>query len=310
MKIAIFGANSQIARDLILSISTNKHHKLSLFVRYPEILREWLTGRGILDQHLVMSYEEFNMSQEFDSLINFVGVGDPARAVLMGATIFDVTLKYDELALSYLKNYHDCRYIFLSSGAAYGGNFEKPVHSKSSSLIPLNSMAQHDWYGLAKLHAEGRHRAYSELSIVDLRVFNYFSRTQDMNSSFFITEIARTIRDKTLFQTNDTNIVRDFLHPTDFYQLVIKVLAAPKINLAIDCYSQNPIDKISLLSVLSASFGLEYVINLNKSEVNATGKKIHYYSTNYAAEYCGYSPEYTSLKCVKDEISAYLELNL
>jgi nucleoside-diphosphate-sugar epimerase len=310
MKIAILGASSQIAKDFIVSISENKEIKLFLFARRPEIVSKWLATKGLLNRYFVMSYEEFSVSQDYDSLINFVGVGDPAKAVLMGTTIFDVTLKYDDLALDYVKSHPNCRYIFLSSGAAYGGNFERPVQAISLALIPLNSMAHQDWYGLAKLHAEGRHRANSDMAIVDLRVFNYFSHTQDMNSSFFITEIARTIRNKMVLKTNDTNIVRDFLHPIDFYQLVMKILVAPKVNLAIDCYSQAPIDKMSLLSSLNEAFGLEYVISAGKSEVNATGKKIHYYSTNYAAEYCGYKPVYTSLKCVKDELSAYLELNI
>ena len=310
MQIAILGANSQIAKDLIISISENTDFKLSLFARCPEIVNGWLASRGLLNQHLVMGYEELTINKDFDSLINFVGVGDPARAVLMGATIFDVTLNYDQLVLSYLKSHPDCRYIFLSSGAAYGGTFVEPAQRISSAIFPLNSITQQDWYGLAKLHAEGRHRAYSDLAIVDLRVFNYFSHTQDMNSSFFITEIARAIRTKVTLKTNDTNIFRDFLHPSDFYQLVMKVLAAPRVNLAIDCYSQSPIDKMSLLSDLKVSFGLGYLISENKSEVNATGKKIHYYSTNRAAEYCGYKPDYTSLKCIKSEISKYLNLKI
>jgi nucleoside-diphosphate-sugar epimerase len=310
MKIAILGASSQIAKDFIVSISGNKDSKIFLFARRPELVSEWLATRGLLNQHLVMGYEQFSVIQDFDSLINFVGVGDPARAVLMGATIYDVTLNYDQLVLSYLKSNPDCRYIFLSSGAAYGGTFVEPAQSISSAIFPLNSITQQDWYGLAKLHAEGRHRAYSDLAIVDLRVFNYFSHTQDMNSSFFVTEIARAIRTKVTLKTNDTNIFRDFLHPADFYQLVMKVLAAPKVNLAIDCYSRSPIDKMSLLSDLNVTFGLDYLISENKSEVNATGKKIHYYSTNRAAEYCGYKPDYTSLECIKDEISKYLNLNI
>jgi hypothetical protein len=41
------------------------------------------------------------------------------------------------------------------------------------------------------LHAEAKHRALFNFSIVDVRVFNYFSHTQDMNARFLITDNLR-----------------------------------------------------------------------------------------------------------------------
>jgi hypothetical protein len=43
------------------------------------------------------------------------------------------------------------------------------------------------------MHAEAKHRALFNFSIVDVRVFNYFSHTQDMNARFLITDIVRAI---------------------------------------------------------------------------------------------------------------------
>ena len=72
----------------------------------------------------------------------------------MGAAILDVTLAYDEMALKYVRQHPDFRYIFLSSGAAYGSGFEAPATVNTKASIAINSLKPQDWYGVAKLYAE------------------------------------------------------------------------------------------------------------------------------------------------------------
>jgi len=310
MHIAIFGATSQIAKDLILSFSENSDYRLTLFARRPDTVREWLTSKGLLSRYIVMSFDEFNINQQFDALVNFVGVGNPAQAAAMGASIFDVTLKYDDLALGYLQSHPDCRYIFLSSGAAYGVNFENPVDEESNSLIPLNNFQPQDWYSLAKLHAECRHRAHQNLPIVDIRIFNYFSHTQDMNSRFLITDIIRAIKSGDILRTSSENIVRDFLHPSDFFRLFeALILSSPK-NLAVDSYTRAPIDKLSLLSEMQSHFGLKYEKHGSSLILNATGPKPFYFSKNRVAKKFGYEPIYTSLDGIINEAKKILQSSL
>ena len=79
---------------------------------------------------------------------------DPVQAAAMGASIFDVTLKYDEMALDYVRQHPHCRYIFLSSGAAYGSSFDEPVDENTKAVIAINNLQPQDWYAVAKLHAE------------------------------------------------------------------------------------------------------------------------------------------------------------
>src|ERR1700722_1086401 len=125
MRIAIFGATSQIGKDLVSSFVAHGTDELVLFARRPEAVKEWLVGWGASDKCAAPDFAEFSHDQRFDALINFVGVGNPAQAVAMGASIFDVTLKFDELALEYVRRHPDCRYLFLSSGAAYGAQFDE-----------------------------------------------------------------------------------------------------------------------------------------------------------------------------------------
>lgn len=297
MKIAILGATSQIARDLIVSITVADEHCLYLFARRPDEVRNWLASVGMSARHLVDEFSGFSQ-HEFDAVINFVGVGNPAQAVEMGNTIFDVTLRFDEMVLEYLKSHITCRYLFLSSGAAYGSRFTEPVTRDTIATVAINALSPQEWYGVAKLHAECRHRAHPELHIIDIRVFNYFSCTQDIEARFLISDILRAIRDKTVLQTSPDYMIRDFLHPSDFCGLVRALLEAPPVNVVVDCYSRAPIAKLNLLVAMQEKFGLRYVTAETNGIVNATGCKPYYYSLNTKAGDFGYMPGLTSLEGV------------
>lgn len=300
MRIAILGATSQIARDLIVSFSGAADNHLYLFARRPDEVTNWLEKVGLSGRYLVANFSEF-AKQGFDAIINFVGVGNPVQAVAMGNSIFDVTLRFDEVVLDYLRTHSACRYLFLSSGAAYGSSFNEPANRDTPAVVAINHLAPHEWYGVAKLHAECRHRAHPEFPIVDIRVFNYFSRTQYLSARFLITDILRAIHDKTVLKTTSDYVVRDYLHPSDFYQLVNAILSAPATNTAVDCYSRAPIDKPTLLAAMQEEFGLQYEIAESTASVNATGSKPHYYSLNTRAADFGYQPALTSLEGILKE---------
>lgn len=295
MKIAILGATSQIAKDLLRSFAGKNSDELVLYARRPDALCQWLVSVGLEGRYVVADFAAFTSDQRFDAILNFVGVGNPAQAAAMGATIFDVTLKYDEMALDYVRKHPTCKYIFLSSGAAYGSSFEEPVDENTKAVIAINNLHPQDWYAVAKLHAECRHRALSNLPIVDIRVFNYFSHTQDMDARFLITDILRAIRDNTVLKTSPDYIVRDFIHPSDFYTLVNAIICAPAANEVVDAYSKAPIDKPTMLKMMHDKFGLRFETTNHTTSVNATGSKPNYYSLNKHAANFGYQPEMTSM---------------
>jgi Nucleoside-diphosphate-sugar epimerases len=305
MRIAILGATSEIAKDLILSISIKDDHHLHLFARRPDCVKKWLNNVGLAERYLVDEFERFG-TQEFDTIINFVGVGNPAQTVAMGALIYDITLQFDEIALNYVRHYPECRYIFLSSGAAYGSSFDEPVVLETKATIAINNLKPQDWYAVAKLHAECRHRSLAHLPIVDVRIFNYFSHSQNMDARFLITDIVRAIRDNTVLKTSPDFMVRDFLHPSDFHRLISVLLSTPPINVAVDSYSRAPIDKRNLLVAMQEKFGLKYEVTKLAAGLNATGGKPHYYSLNTRAAEFGYIPSLTSLQGVTQEIECLL----
>lgn len=306
MRIAILGATSQIARDLICSFSVHDKHQLVLFARRPEVVEKWLCDAGLAKQHSVCEFERLSREDHFDALINFVGVGNPAQALALGASIFEITHQFDQLAVDYLQRNENCRYIFLSSGAAYGSTFMTPADRDTQAVFPLNNLQAQDWYGLSKLYAESRHRALKHLAITDIRVFNYFSRSQDISARFLISDILRTIQEDSVLVTSPDPIVRDFLHPLDFHQMVVRILTAPANNMVLDCYSRAPIGKADLLIFMSERFGLRYVI-ADPAVVNATGSKLNYYSNNKQAHALGYAPLFSSLEGLEKEATWILQ---
>jgi len=303
MRIAILGATSQIAQDLILSFSKNQDYDFSLFGRNVELLEKWTNSENLSEKYQVQEYSEFGNHLKYDVIINFVGISDPAKAQKMGSDIFKVTEQYDDMALEYLKQHRKTKYIFLSSGAVYGGDYKDPVKKDTLATININNLATTDWYAIAKLYAEARHRSLPDLSIVDIRVFNYFSHTQNINARFLITDIVRALKNGEVFKTSPDNVIRDFITPPDFYNLIQAIIDYKPLNTALDCYTKSPVEKFNLLSEIESKFGLNYEVDENLNVVNATGAKFNYYSENKIAKDIGYNPGSTSLESIIREIN-------
>ena len=308
MKIAIFGANSQIAKDTILFFLNQKEIKLFLFVRNIASLEEWSINSKLHNNCKILEYSSFSNNQKFNIIINFVGVADPEKLKILGNDIFEITEKFDDMAIEYLKANKGTKYIFLSSGAVYSSSCQEPVSEDTVARININNLISSDWYAIAKLYAEAKHRSLVDYSIVDIRVFNYFSHSQDLNSRFLITDIVRALKNNKVLKTSSQNVVRDYITPPDFYNLMKAVINSTSINMAIDCYTKSPVAKFDLLSELERRFGLQYEIDKSVDLVNATGAKLNYYSTNKIAKNMGYRPKNTSKDGIIQEINIFFGL--
>lgn len=295
MRIAVLGATSQIAKDLIVYANKSSSFTFYLFARSPDTLRKWTKIKGISNIFSINNYDAFGLDI-YDVIINFVGAGNPVQIHEMGASIFDVTMHFDQMAINYIRKKPSCLYIFMSSGAAYGTKFDNPVDSNSNAEVAINNFTPQEWYSLAKLYAECRHRALTDLPIIDLRVFNYFSCTQDINSRFLITDIIRAIINNTILYTGPNIVTRDYIHPTDFYQMIQKIINSSPTNDVVDCYSLSPVKKSEMLESMTEKFGLQYEFINNNMGFDATGLKPNYYSLNRRAGKFGFKPSLTSME--------------
>ena len=81
MKVAILGASSKIAFDVILSLSSSadkSNYSLFLFTRKKEELIVKLDKRFKSESLFFFDYQEFT-NHSYDCVINFIGVGDPYK---------------------------------------------------------------------------------------------------------------------------------------------------------------------------------------------------------------------------------------
>jgi nucleoside-diphosphate-sugar epimerase len=306
MRIALLGATSQIARDWVLACEqAGDAHRFDLYARRPEAVAQWVGQHALAHVDRCAGFDQFGQ-HPCDTVVHCVGVGNPATAQTLGASILDITAEFDELALEYIQRHPQVRYIFLSSGAAYGCDFSQPAHEHTRASWDINHLLAQDWYGLAKFQAETRHRVLAHLAITDIRVFSYFSHSQDLAARFFMSDAVRCLREDTILRTAPDDMTRDYCGPDEIHQLINRILAAPACNTAVDLYSLAPIGKFDCLQWLQQTHGLKYEVTTPQAAVQATGLKAHYYSTNRdAARLFGYAPQRNSREVIAQALSQW-----
>lgn len=304
MRIAILGATSMLAADFVASgLAGRPTYDVTLFSRDSARATAMLALRGVPVMPASRSLDGFADGQ-WDAIINFVGVGDPARAVVMGADILRITREWDDRVLDYLGAHPRCRYIFLSSGAAFGLAVADPADRETRASFDINRLKPSAYYGISKFYAEALHRSHADRSIIDVRIFNYISEFADLDHRFLVNEALAAIRDGRTLKVDPVNIWRDYLGRADFAHLMTACLEAPSgYNGAVDAYSLSPISKMAMLDFLKLRFGLE--VEVSGGGIDATGIKSRYFSCNRAAEALGYRPGSSSIDTL-ERVASYI----
>jgi len=302
--IAILGSTSHIAKGLVNNFLERGEFSLHLYTRSPGPLRRFLASLGRSTNKNCTIHEGYSEFQEktYDVLINCVGVGTLNKLRGNYTVYFTVTEEFDNLAIGYLcNNRPDALYISFSSGAVYGRDHSVPVDEDSMNHIRVNHIAREDYYAIARLNAEAKHRSFDKLRIVDLRLFSYFSRFIDLTDGYFITEVMNCILTKKVLITDSVNMVRDYLHPDDLFSMIKKCMDTGKINAAFDVVSTNPVEKKEILDYFSLEHGLKYEINQSLGNTSATGSKGVYCSRYNAGLQIAYMPEFSSMDTLKHQ---------
>jgi nucleoside-diphosphate-sugar epimerase len=249
-------------------------------------------------------YEDFR-DPPHDVLINCVGTGTHRKLQGDFTPYFTVTEKYDNMAIGYLSARNpNALYISFSSGAVYGRDHRAPMEEDSLNCVRVNRLAPEDYYGIVRLYAEAKHRAFAHLNIIDLRLFAYFSRFIDLADGYFMTEIMDCILNRKVFETDTTNMVRDYLHPDDLFRMILRCMGrmhAGKINGAFDVCSAKPAEKTAILDYFTSEYGLKCKFSPSLKNSSATGFKSIYCSDNTLASEIGYAPESSSMDTLAGE---------
>jgi len=301
MKIALLGATSHIAKSLIPQFTAKPTIQLVLFSRTPEKSKAFLNCLATPPQAVCLPLEDFP-KYTYDAVINCIGLGDPNKISQASESFFMLNETYDNLVLNYLLKHSETRYIFFSSGAVYGTAFEEPVSEQSSTSFTVNNLTPSDFYRLSKLNSEAKHRSLGHLSIIDLRIFSYFSRYIDLNAAFLLSQLVSCASHQKPFITTHSNIWRDFIHPTDLFSFILKLLNHKAfLNTAFDISSKAPVSKHELIAFFETRYKLKTEYTDALSTHHATGAKSVYYSVNKMAESFGFSPQFTSLETIESE---------
>ena len=289
MKIAILGATGQIGRCLALAYS--KPAIVTLFARNIHAAQAFVQSYDLSAE--VAGYDRLS-DGDFDLIINALGNGVPGDIRRAGASILDITAHYDRLCVDYLTRHPDCSYIFLSTGAIYGAEYEQARKPNPVIKIPLGQTADGLYYPIAKRLAELRHRDTPDLKIADIRIFGFVSTQMDLTSDFLVAQILQATLTGTTFDTRREDVVRDYIGPDDLTGLIDQLVRHSTPNGAYDILSAAPTSKFRILEALANEHGLSYTID----GVCGSGLQAPLpgrLSNNLATERVGFSPKSTSL---------------
>ncbi|MGC9197200.1 MAG: NAD-dependent epimerase/dehydratase family protein [Syntrophobacteraceae bacterium] len=303
MNIVIMGASSHIAKGLIDRFLRRAQDSLFLFSRSIDRVGGFVEaiGPGNCSVHFCDDYRTFS-SPSYDVVINCVGVETRNKHNCDFTRYFTLTEEFDNLALGYLRHRNpDALYVSFSSGAVYGKGFSTPAAESSVNQVRVNNLLPEDYYGIARINAEAKHRSNADLRIVDLRIFSYFSRYINLADGYFITDLLEAILNRSVLITDTADIVRDYLHPDDLFAMILKCIEVDKMNKAIDVTSLRPVSKQEILDYFTSEYSLRYEKRAFSENASATGAKSNYYSVCNRAAKIGYSPRFSSIETLKEE---------
>lgn len=300
-KIALLGATGYIGKSLAYQLSLENDFNTFLFVRSKDSINKFLTSIQAEKKFNVHTIHEFGI-YKYDVVINCIGVGNKSFFEKNFSELFKVTEKFDDIIMEYLEKNPETLYINLSSGAVYGNSFKQPAHIGTKAIIDVNATVLDDYYVIAKMNSELKHRSTPHLNIVDLRIFSFFSRFVDLQSGFLISQMIDCIKNKKSFITNRENIIRDYQNTEDLFSFMKILIKKGKINDVFDMYSAKPISKLDLLNFFKNKYGLQYSFSKNIKSNNPVRSRKAYYSENKKASALGYIPKFTSLLGIEKEI--------
>ncbi len=290
MNIAILGGNSMMAIDLYKIFLQNTSYNIFSFARNA-LLNKSKSNIEFYD------YKQFN-DFKYDLIINFIGAGDQSKINQEKNNIIKTSIYYDQMVLNYLYKNVKTKYIYISSGSAYLSDFKDPVEEDNIITISKNDLIHEKKnYQYSKIIPELIHLAERRLSIVNLRIFNYISNSININHTFLISQIFKSIIYKKKFECNQMNIVRDYISDIELFEIIELINNKDFLNDSFDCFSKKPITLYELLKMMKDFYNLNYSFSILET-TNLTGQKINYYSNNHNLLKIGYIPKRTSAEII------------
>lgn len=301
-RVAILGATGYVGKSLAFEFLEEEEVELFLFSRSMEKLEDSFKSIKLLDRkrHFLYKITEFN-DFNYDAVINCAGTSDSMiiqkdpQSFLMGVE------QTDDMVIDHIKKNIQTFYINISSGAVSLPNIADASLLDLPLILKSEKLTAQQYYGYSKRVIEAKHRALTTLTIIDIRLFSFFSQFVDVSSRFLMSEIVCSLREGKVFETNDDDIVRDYVCPKDFKSLILLLLSKGHTNDAFDVGSLAPLSKFHLLNILHEKYGLVYKVR--RTEVAKVSLSSSIYSGHLKkAKKLGYSPEFDSISGILYEM--------
>lgn len=304
MKIAIIGATGYIGKSLSHLLLAENKSDLFFVVRSKEKMSAFLRDIELGDESQIYTMGQL-ISLKCDAIINCAGIGDSSKLQERQGDIFKTTQEVDDIVIGYLKENPKTFYINLSSGAVYKEGINNWTE-ESLMANPEPSLSPDNYYSIAKMRSEALHRKLKSFNIVDIRVFAFFSRFVNTASGFFMSELIKSVKNKTTFYTTSDDIVRDYITTVDLLSFIKLILQKDHVNDFFDIYSKKPVSKKELLESFVSTYAFEYEIKNDLIKNSPTGFKRDYYSSDKKAQVIlGYSPRFSAIEGILRE-AAYV----
>lgn len=300
MRIAILGATGHVSKCALWAYSNNPENEFFLFSRSKDKTERMMKGFSGLSYRIIEGYELFAQNK-YDVIFNGTGFWDGPDANPLD--MFYLTEKFDNMIIQYQIDNPECISIHISSGAAYLNDYKVPIDDDTYSRLNINSIGKGDYYSVAKINSEVKHRAYAGLNIVDLRLFGFFSRFMSLEYKYLLSAIISCIKEHRRLTCVGSNFWRDYIHLEDFRTVLEGISNQSRLNIGIDIRSTNPISRDDMVSLFQNEYGLMVEWKDDDSLVSKTGNKPYYYSTRRNPIY---EPTYSSIESIKTEVKYFL----
>jgi dTDP-4-dehydrorhamnose reductase len=278
-RIAILGANSQIAKSLI--------PLLKFFFFIDLYSRKSLKSN---DKNIFFyKINSFPKNKNIIAVLNCAGPGDPS-VHKKKKNIFKIFNKIDCAIMQYILENKKVKYINISTGVVLNVK-------KISKFLNKSNFD----YSQTKFYLEERHRLFKNLKIYDLRVFGFFSRYISHNAGFFLSQILKSIMKSKILRVDPNNKLFDYVGGYDLCIFIKKLINKNYSNGAFNLLSRKPVNKFEILRFFKKKYHLKFSVKkkkcLNKHDlIRSFTKKNKIVKRSYI-----FKPKYSSMGLIKNE---------
>jgi len=280
-RVALIGANSQVSRSIIPNLK--KSFLLDIYSKKPYQSKDKSFKK--------YKIQNFPINKNIVAVINAEGPGDP-KVHKNTKNIFKLFNNLDNKILKFISKNPKIKYINISSGIVL--NVSKLSKNKN----------KYD-YANTKFYLEKKHRGYKNLKIYDLRVFGFFSRFISPEAGYFLSEILKSLKEKSILNVDSYNNVNDFIGGYDLSNFIKILINGNFTNRYFNLLSKKRSKKFEILKFFKKYYGLKFTIN--KSLIlNRKYKKIKLINKKFANS-STFKPKYSSMSLIKKEVKVLLK---